>query len=64
LTSVFSLAKPTESGKKGCTAIDAHGKKCRQVPEGGSAAAYLLIAGSTCLAAMCVRSRSNKAPLS
>jgi hypothetical protein len=26
LTSVFSLAKPTESGKKGCAVVDASGK--------------------------------------
>jgi hypothetical protein len=34
------------------------GVKCRQVPEGGSAAIYLLGAGITCLGAMVVRSRS------
>jgi hypothetical protein len=57
LTSVFSLAKPTESGKKGCAEVDARGKKCRQIPDGGSAAAYLLMAGSTCLGAMFIGSR-------
>ena len=35
------------------------GKHCRQVPEGGSAAVYLLGAGITCLGAMFVRSRSS-----
>jgi hypothetical protein len=65
LTSVFSLAKPSENGKKGCSVIDLREHKgCRQVPDGGSVGAYLLVAGSTCLAAMFVRSRSNKNCLS
>jgi hypothetical protein len=34
------------------------GVNCQQVPEGGSAAIYLLGAGITCLGAMFVRSRS------
>ena len=45
---------------KGCD--DDHGRKdkhCRQVPEGGSAAIYLLGAGITCLGAMFIRSRSS-----
>ena len=37
------------------------GHKCRQnVPEGGSAAIYVLGAGLTCLGAMYIRSRSSK----
>ena len=50
-----SLAKPRD---KGC---GDHGRRehCRQVPEGGSAAIYLLGAGLTCLGAMVVRSRSS-----
>lgn len=41
------------------------GDKCRQnVPEGGSAAIYLLGAGLTCLGAMYIRSRSSKPKLS
>jgi hypothetical protein len=38
--------------------------KCRQVPEGGSAAIYLLGAGVTCLGAMFIRSRASKRSLS
>jgi hypothetical protein len=34
------------------------GVNCQQVPEGGSAAIYLLGAGITCLGAMVIRSRS------
>jgi hypothetical protein len=41
---------------KGCD--DRRGRKCQQVPEGGSAAIYLLGAGMTCLGAMVIRSRS------
>jgi hypothetical protein len=33
-------------------------RRCQQVPEGGSAAIYLLGAGITCLGAIVVRSRS------
>jgi hypothetical protein len=41
------------------------GHKCKQnVPEGGSAAIYLLGAGLTCLGAMYIRSRSSKPNLS
>jgi hypothetical protein len=36
----------------------------QQVPEGGSAAIYLLGAGLTCLGAMFLRSRSSKLNLS
>jgi hypothetical protein len=39
-------------------------KKCQQVPEGGSAAVYLLGAGITCLGAMFIRSRASKPSLS
>ncbi len=35
-------------------------KNCRQVPEGGSTAIYLLGAGLTCFGAMLVRSRVAK----
>ena len=49
-------------GTHGC---GEHGnaKKCRQVPEGGSAAVYLLGAGITCLGAMFIRSRASKPSL-
>ena len=36
-------------------------RRCKQVPEGGSAAIYLLGAGITCLGGMVVRSRSLSA---
>ena len=36
------------------------GVNCQQVPEGGSAAIYLLGAGITCLVAMVVRSRTGR----
>ena len=35
-------------------------KKCQPVPEGGSAMAYVLGAGLTCLGAILVRSRGAK----
>jgi hypothetical protein len=54
LTSVVSLAKPKD--KKGCGPHD----NCVQAPDGGSTAAYLLIAGSSCLGAMAFRTRRNK----
>jgi hypothetical protein len=38
--------------------------KCQKVPEGGSAAIYLLGAGITCLGAMFIRSRASKRSLS
>jgi hypothetical protein len=41
-----------------------NGRNCRQVPEGGSAAVYLLGAGITCLGAMFIRSRASKPSLS
>jgi|KBSMisStaDraftv2_1062788.scaffolds.fasta_scaffold497893_1 hypothetical protein len=56
LTSVVSFAKPNDKGKKGCSPHD----NCLQVPDGGSAAAYLLIAGSSCLGAMAIRTRLKK----
>ena len=36
------------------------GVNCQQLPEGGSAAIYLLGAGITCLGAMLIRSRETK----
>lgn len=40
------------------------GMNCREVPEGGSAAIYLLGVGATCLGALLVRARSSRAGLS
>jgi hypothetical protein len=40
------------------------GRNCQQVPEGGSAAVYLLGAGITCLGAMFIRSRASRPSLS
>jgi len=44
---------------RGCDP-DRHGRKCQEVPEGGSTALYLLGASMTCLGAMVLRSRSSK----
>jgi hypothetical protein len=41
---------------RGCD--DRRNRPCHKVPEGGSAAIYLLGAGITCLGAMAIRSRS------
>jgi hypothetical protein len=38
-------------------------RKCQAVPEGGSAAVYLLGVGITCLGAMFIRSRASKPSL-
>ncbi len=50
-------AKPNNQGH-GCDSKQ--NRRCQQVPEGGSAAVYLLGAGITCLGAMVIRSRSLK----
>lgn len=50
-------AKPRDRDKK-CDGRGLRERNCQQVPEGGSAAIYLLGAGLTCLGAMVVRSRS------
>ena len=57
----FALDRnPSKSGGK-CQPQD----NCSQaVPEGGSAAMYLLAAGLTCLGAVFIRSRSSKPNLS
>jgi len=57
LIPVFSVAHPSDKDK-GCSFRDS--KKCRQVPDGGSAATYLLAVGATCLGALMVRSRFDK----
>jgi hypothetical protein len=57
----FSAALRADN-TKGCGNHDRDDRKCRQVPEGGSAPAYLLGAGATCLGAMLVRSRLTKPP--
>jgi hypothetical protein len=56
VTPAFSAAQRADKAK-GCGNHDRDDRKCRQVPEGGSAPAYLLGAGATCLGAMFVRSR-------
>ena len=38
--------------------------KCQEVPDGGSAVAYLLWTGVACLGAMIIRSRASKPRLS
>ena len=57
LTPVVSTA---ERPRKGCDDRDRDSAACRQVPEGGSAATYLLGAGILCLGGMLVRSRASK----
>jgi len=59
LTPALSATRQHEK-EKGCGARDDRDKKCRQVPEGGSTAAYLLGAGVTCIGAMVLRSRLGK----
>jgi hypothetical protein len=64
LIPVFSVAQPLNKEKdkdkdKGC-----RNEKCRQVPDGGSTANYLLAVGATCLGAVLVRSRFDKAKIS
>ncbi len=58
LTPVMSATRQSVR-EKGCGAHD-RDQKCRQVPEGGSMAAYLVGAGVTCLGATVVRSRLIK----
>jgi hypothetical protein len=43
--------------RRGCDPCD---RNCQQVPEGGSAALYLLGAGLTCIGAMFLRSKVFK----
>jgi hypothetical protein len=54
LAPVSLAAKPHRD--KGCD--PKRDRRCEQVPDGGSAAIYLLGAGITCLGAMVIRSRS------
>lgn len=73
LLPVFSVAKPADKhkggdwGGGGCGGGDNRynaKKDCRSVPDGGSAAGYLLAVGATCLGAMFVSSRFGKPRLS
>lgn len=48
-------AKPRKPIDPGCQPAQA--RRCRQVPEGGSALIYLLGVGITCAGAMLIRSR-------
>jgi hypothetical protein len=48
--------KPGKERDRGCD--PKRDRRCQQVPEGGSAAIYLLGAGITCLGAIVIRSRS------
>jgi hypothetical protein len=54
LAPVSLVARPRD--ERGCD--PRRDRRCQQVPEGGSAAIYLLGAGITCLGAMAIRSRS------
>jgi hypothetical protein len=53
-----SFAVKPNKDKERCDDRDRREHRCGQVPEGGSAAIYLLGAGVTCLGAMFVRARS------
>ena len=53
-----SFALKPKDKDRGCD--HNRGKKCQQVPEGGSAQMYLLGAGITCVGAMFIRSRMSK----
>jgi hypothetical protein len=62
LTPVFATAQQEayrSKKDKGCSSFDK--KKCQAVPEGGSAASYLLATSLTCMGAMLLRSRASKA---
>jgi hypothetical protein len=50
----------TGARARSCDERQLTAKKCQQVPEGGSAAIYLLGAGITCLGAMFIRFRASK----
>jgi len=63
LTPVLS-AEPHRHHGGGCDSRDPDSAKCQQVPEGGSAATYVLGAGVACLGAMFIRSRAGKTHLS
>jgi len=63
LTPVLSSANEPDK-KKGCDKDADDPRRCLQVDEGGSAAAYLIGAGVTCLGAMLLRSRLAKPRLS
>ena len=56
LTPIISAAKPDRG--KGCGFHDQ--RRCRQVPDGGSTASYLLAVGGMCLGAMLIRSQASK----
>lgn len=58
-SSVFAVAqRANNSGKKGCNSDDwDYGRRCQQVPEGGSSAGYLLTVGAVALGALGIRSR-------
>lgn len=64
LTPVLSLAQHTDRRDREPKRCNPHERGCQQVPDGGSAASYLLAVGATCLGAMVVRSRFGKARVS
>jgi hypothetical protein len=59
LTPIFSAAQQAERSR-GCGKYDRNDRKCRQVPDGGSGAIYLLGIGVSCLGATLIRSRRSK----
>ncbi len=59
LTPLLSVAQQSHERKAVCGLRD--DRRCQQVPDGGSAATYLLVAGAACLGAVLVRSRLGHA---
>jgi hypothetical protein len=57
---LIACIAPTALADKDHKRCEPHSKNCKQVPEGGSAAIYVLGAGLTCFGAMFFRSRINK----
>lgn len=64
MTAVLSFAQHTDHGDRGHKVCKPHERGCPQMPDGGSAAGYLLAVGATCVGAMLVRSRFGKPPVS
>lgn len=57
----FSFAQPEKADKhKGGDDGSCHPGKCQPVPDGGSAAGYLLAAGAVCSGALWIHSRRKK----
>lgn len=66
LTPTLAVAQHGDKhGGGGCDNRDSRNSRgCQPVPDGGSAAGYLLAVGASCLGAIVLRSRSSKTRLS